>query len=198
MNNQVAVNSQEELVNILKHAYRLNARYSFGGPLEVEKDGYVFVFLDDEEKGGTAYNWSKPGESAQDREGFSVYKPGQMEDRPLFGWILSQVCTVTHSYFDEVWSLCQRLQTNKWGFYGVDDGEEFAKLSDAFDCAEMILGVDESTLFVLAPSGARKFLFIVLGNEPGVIVNDCSGSDGEGLSEMVDNHYNFWSEGRVS
>jgi hypothetical protein len=100
----------------------------------------------------------------------------------------------TSRYFKEVKSLLRTL--NKYGFtpHSVDDTEELIATPTQTEAAIAVCNVDEARLFVTKESdnGTKKMfgLFLVLGNDDGEVVCDCSVDDD--LDKATTEHYNRW------
>ena len=58
--------------------------------------------------------------------------------------------------------------------YGTEDGEDYIDCKDGNvgKATEAVLAVDDCHLFLESPSGDEVYVYFVLGNEPGVAVND--------------------------
>lgn len=93
----------------------------------------------------------------------------------------------------EVSSLINRLRKNKCLPLKVCDGEEVYLNPSIKECVDVICGVDEGWLKVSLPDGSIQTLFLVLGNEPGVIVSDYTCHPL--LDKVTEEHYESW-EGR--
>ena len=96
----------------------------------------------------------------------------------------------------EVRSLLKDLKAEGFNPSSYFDGEEsidYNSVSKA-DFLESVVSVDEGWLYV-ERNGTSHVLFLVLGNDPGELVNDYT-LDKDGLVEKVVNqHYEKW-EGR--
>lgn len=89
-----------------------------------------------------------------------------------------------------VGSLLSKLQ--KAGFTLVEADGETLEGTDRFrrqQAKRFICSVEEAYLYVEDSEGVHKWLFIVLGNEPHKIVNDCSCS---GLDDVLDEFETYW------
>lgn len=99
------------------------------------------------------------------------------------------------NYRPVVGSLLKKLQQHGFTLVSVDDGGETHHLTGTNreqrqQAKAAICAVDESHLYVDTSEGSRKWLFIVLGNEPEETVSDHSGS---GLDEVIDEFTNQWA-----
>lgn len=67
-----------------------------------------------------------------------------------------------------------------------DNGEEkvkfYGKLSRFVD---EVIATDEAHVFLLSPEGEKCWIYIVLGNEPGVMASDL-------LDKVIDAHHQKW------
>jgi len=97
-----------------------------------------------------------------------------------------------HPYATEIRSLMRTL--NKHGFTPVSvfDGEETEKVKNQSEAVDVILSVDDSSLYVKNAAGKTVKLYIVLGNDPGEAV--CDHSDFDPLTVAMTEHYDRWSE----
>lgn len=91
-------------------------------------------------------------------------------------------------------SLLKKLQDHGFTLVSVDDGGETHHLTGTNreqrqKAKAAICAVEESHLYVDNSDGVRKWLFIVLGNEPEETVCDCSGS---GLDEVLEEFSKQW------
>lgn len=72
-----------------------------------------------------------------------------------------------------------------------DNGEERFKFSGELDSfIDSLIACDESTLYIVTPEGKRRWLSLVLGNEPGVIVSDYSVDPI--IDRVTEAHYDKW------
>lgn len=99
------------------------------------------------------------------------------------------------NYRPVIGSLLKKLQVHGFTLVSVDDGGETHHLTGTNreqrqQAKAAICAVDESHLYVDTSEGSRKWLFIVLGNEPEETVSDHSGS---GLDEVIDEFTNQWA-----
>ena len=101
-----------------------------------------------------------------------------------------------NTYKPELESLLLRLQDRGCKIIsGSNGGDHFkAQGVPADEFLEELLGADEAWLRVQTPDGGEKLrtLYLVYGNEPGVIV--CDHHVDDVLDKVVDEHYAEWSE----
>jgi hypothetical protein len=98
------------------------------------------------------------------------------------------------NYRPVIGSLLKKLQDFGFTLVSVEDGGERHQLTGTNrdqrqQAKAAICAVDESHLYVDTSEGARKWLFIVLGNEPEETVNDHSGS---GLDDVLEEFQQQW------
>ncbi len=72
----------------------------------------------------------------------------------------------------------------------VNDGVESFRLPSTEEATTHIVGVDEAWLYVKQNGGNTLCLYLVLGNEPGVIVNDYTVDTD--LDDVTEAHYAKW------
>jgi len=97
----------------------------------------------------------------------------------------------THPYAVEVRSLLTDLVADGFKLLSITDGDEWELVSNIEQSIEIICGVDDS--FLVAGKGEDLVqLYIVLGNEPGVIV--CDHSLNHDLERIVKAHYDKFNE----
>lgn len=81
------------------------------------------------------------------------------------------------------------------GFLPVksDNGEDTLKWDENNKAAfvEHLIACDEARLYLRAPDDRKVWIYLVLGNEPGVIASDYLCHDA--LDAVVDAHYEEWS-----
>lgn len=95
----------------------------------------------------------------------------------------------TH-YREEVSLLLTQIGKLGWKIDEVNNGDEDEKVSSVEEAVEKILETDESHVYA-KKDGKTCWLFIVLGNEPGVALADYTvNSDIDLVSEMVYDHFN--------
>jgi len=104
---------------------------------------------------------------------------------------------IINDWVPETKSLLESLVAAGFTLLGGDDGEAGFKFREGKldDFIENLIACDEAQLYVKDPSGKKRTLFLVLGNEPGVIVSDYTLPIGEGTDhiEAVTNaHYDKW------
>jgi len=92
-------------------------------------------------------------------------------------------------------SLLKKLQTHGFTLVSVADGGVTYHLTGTARAQRQqakaaICAVDDAVLHVDTSEGSRKWLYIVLGNEPEETVSDHSGS---GLDEVIDEFINQWA-----
>jgi hypothetical protein len=94
-------------------------------------------------------------------------------------------------YRPEVRSLLKSLKRAGFTPLSVNNGEENIRYSDVSktEFLEETVATDESTLR-LQHNNKKVAIFLVLGNEPGVIAADYT--DYEPLQEVIDAHYDRW------
>jgi hypothetical protein len=105
-----------------------------------------------------------------------------------------------HSYKDETVSLLTRLIKGGYTVSGVEDGCGTGFNQPTIEQAiDVLLSTDEGTIRV-ARSGFKFNLYLVFGNEPGLIVCNYSWphkSEGSieliELDKLTNDHYNEWS-----
>lgn len=96
----------------------------------------------------------------------------------------------THPYEKEVRSLLARIKKHGLEVYSVEcDGYPEVMVETIDDAVEEILSVDTSYISMMVEDKS-KWMFIVLGNEPGVIVSDYVCCDV--FDTIVDDHYTQW------
>jgi len=102
---------------------------------------------------------------------------------------------LVRDYKPETHSLIVALQRAGFILAGVDDGDgHFQLITESQTATAALCAVDEATLFVTNPAdGKRLAVFLVLGNSPGELVNDCSGNDA--LWAAISANADLW-EGR--
>lgn len=101
---------------------------------------------------------------------------------------------IINDWVPEVSSLLKRLLDAGFKLVAGDNGEcEFQYQSGRHQqFIEELIACDESRLYVECLSdGKQHWLFLVLGNEPGVLVNDYSCHPD--LDDVVDQHYVDWT-----
>lgn len=87
-----------------------------------------------------------------------------------------------HPYKDEVMGLVYMLVGAGYTISAVNDGEERVKVVRPEDAVDTVLSVDESTI-AITKNGHSGYIYVVLGNEPGVSVCDYS-AHADLLSEL--------------
>jgi hypothetical protein len=98
---------------------------------------------------------------------------------------------IINDYQPEVESLLQSLiDAGCKIISGSNGGEPFPSTLPKAEFLEELLGADEALLRVETPDGKRKTLYLVYGNEPGVIVNDYHVHPV--LDAVCDAHYAKW------
>jgi hypothetical protein len=100
-------------------------------------------------------------------------------------------------YYKEVRSLLHRLVCSGFKLIMVDDGEEFIKVEGTMaetkmEAAAAICNVGEAQLLVENPEGEKKWIMLVLGNDPGELVADCHVDPD--LDRITEEHYEKWSK----
>jgi len=100
------------------------------------------------------------------------------------------------TYKPELKSLLQRLIDNGCEIVSGSNGGDYfkAKGVPADEFLEELLGADEAWLKVNTPivCAAIRVLYLVYGNEPGVIV--CDHHVDDVLDKVVDEHHTEWSK----
>jgi hypothetical protein len=93
-----------------------------------------------------------------------------------------------HPYEDELWNVFGLLKRRSIRPSSVilDDAGPTSTPTFA-EAAKEILSVDESLLGVIDDDGYQKWMLFVLGNSPGEIICDYSGSS-KALEEVCDEH----------
>lgn len=100
----------------------------------------------------------------------------------------------------ETKDLLTALITAGFALRSGDNGEEkFKFLGEKNDLDKFVadcIACDEARVYVSDPNGKKLWLYLVLGNEPGVIVADYSlPAEGVDLIDPVtEKHYDKWSE----
>lgn len=95
-----------------------------------------------------------------------------------------------HHYKEEVTLVLTQLEKLGWKIDEVNNGDEDEKVSSIEEAVEKILETDESHVYI-TKDGKTCWLFIVLGNEPGVALADYSVNDDiEVVSDLVYDHFN--------
>ena len=94
-------------------------------------------------------------------------------------------------YRPEVRSLLKSLRLAGFTLLSVNNGEELVRFSDVSktEFLEETVATDEATIR-LQHNNKRVAIWLVLGNEPGVIAADYT--DYEPLESVIDEHYNRW------
>lgn len=90
----------------------------------------------------------------------------------------------------EVRALLKRLVEHGCKLISGDNGEDMFTFNRLGDFIENLIACDEATLRVQMPDGQFRNLYLVLGNEPGVIVSDYHVHPL--LDTITDEHYNAW------
>ncbi len=98
-----------------------------------------------------------------------------------------------YDYNPEVRSLVERLEKAGCKDFEADNCEHRSKESEngREDLIGALTACDEAHLYCVGPKGEKLWLFLVLGNEPGVIACDYTG-DSELLDRVTEEHYNEW------
>ena len=101
----------------------------------------------------------------------------------------------SRNYRPVVGSLLKKLQVSGFTLVSVDNGDGEVELTGTDrdkrqQAKSEICAVDESHLYVDTSEGTRKWIFIVLGNEPEETVCDHSGS---GLDDILEEFSNQWA-----
>ena len=104
--------------------------------------------------------------------------------------------TQQNNWLPVVGSLLKRLQDQGFTLVSVDDGGETHKLNgndrDRRQQAKAVIcSVDESYLHVDDSDSVRKWIFLVLGNEPEETVNDYS--SGTSLDSVLEEFSAQWA-----
>ena len=101
--------------------------------------------------------------------------------------------TTINDWEPETRSLLEKLQKHGLVIHSVDNGEYRTKLADTTmdKFIEDCMACDEAWLSVVAPDGKRKTVYLVYGNEPGVLASDYSVC--EQIEAATDEHYEAWS-----
>jgi ribosomal protein S5 len=97
-----------------------------------------------------------------------------------------------NDYRPEIRSLLKTLKSNRFVPVSINNGEEIIKADSMTSrkFLEEIVAVDQVTLLVQNNKGVKCKLFLVYGNEPGVVV--CDYTDHPDLEKAVDAHYDAW------
>jgi hypothetical protein len=99
---------------------------------------------------------------------------------------------IINDWKPETLSLLNTLTAAGFVLLCGNNGEETFKFDGNLDTfIENLIACDEAALGVRSPEGKRLNLYLVLGNEPGVIVSDYTCDDG--LDKVTDIHYETWS-----
>jgi hypothetical protein len=96
-----------------------------------------------------------------------------------------------NDYRPEVRSLLKSLKQAGFTPLSVNNGEETVRYSavSKTEFLEEVVAADEATLR-LQHNNRKVGIFLVLGNEPGVIA--CDYTDYDPLEEVIDAHYDKW------
>jgi hypothetical protein len=96
-----------------------------------------------------------------------------------------------NDYKPEVRSLIKSLRQAGFTPISVNNGEETIRYSDVSktEFLEEVVATDEATIR-LQHNNKRVAIWLVLGNEPGLIAADYT--DYDPLEEVIDAHYNRW------
>ena len=95
------------------------------------------------------------------------------------------------TYKPEVSSLWNRLVKAGFTIRGVsNDGENMIANRPQSELIEELLGCDEGWLYVTSPTGKKATLYLVYGNEPGIVVCDYTAIPE--LDIITDEHYQAW------
>ncbi len=97
----------------------------------------------------------------------------------------------TNPYAAEVTSLINDLINDGFKITHIDDGDGWEETT-ADTVIDSILGVDDSNIRVKKEGGKGNSIYLVLGNEPGVIVADYSCDDD--LDRITDAHYKKFNQ----
>jgi hypothetical protein len=94
-------------------------------------------------------------------------------------------------YRPEVRSLLNALGRHGFTPIAVNNGEELVRRADVSktEFLEEIVATDEAKLY-LQHNNKKVAIWLVLGNEPGVIAADYT--DYDPLESVIDEHYNRW------
>lgn len=96
-----------------------------------------------------------------------------------------------NDYEPELRSLLETLTNHGIGFRGANNGEDHVATNDVNKLVECLTATDEATLYVMTPTRTNAHVFLVLGNEPGVIV--CDHTMDPDIEAATDEHYEKWS-----
>lgn len=109
-------------------------------------------------------------------------------------WFAPELTTI-NTFEPETRSLIKRLTDAGFKLLRCDNGEDQMEYGGDLDkFLDTLLATDETLLDVLHPNGQKQLrLFLVLGNEPGVILSDYTYFDGR-LDAVGDAHYEAWQD----
>lgn len=103
---------------------------------------------------------------------------------------------IINDWTPETKSLLKGLTDAGFTLVSGDNGEDRFKFDgDLKKFIDNLTACDESHLYVKSPKGQTLWLYLVLGNEPGVIAADYSMGKIEGVDELeavTQAHYNKW------
>lgn len=100
--------------------------------------------------------------------------------------------TTINDWVPETKSLFETLQKHGLTILSVDNGENETFFDDTTleNFVEETMACDEAYLYVRTPSGQKRTVFLVYGNDPGELV--CDYGVCEELDDAVRQHYNNW------
>lgn len=90
----------------------------------------------------------------------------------------------------ETKSLLKALTDAGFKLVSGDNGEDVFTPGNLAGFLDNLLACDEAHLFVESPEGKRRWLYLVLGNDPGELVCDYVCDDG--LDKVAEAHYAKW------
>ena len=71
--------------------------------------------------------------------------------------------------------------------YGQDEGADFVTANGVKESVDAVLAVDDAHLYIKTPSGDSVWVYFVLGNSDGEVVNDWSIPADRDEAELIDN-----------
>lgn len=100
---------------------------------------------------------------------------------------------ILNDWTPETTALLDRLIAAGFTPTSGNNGEDKFKFDPAQKAAfvENLIACDEARVYLLAPDGKKVWIYLVLGNEPGVIASDYLCHDA--LDPVLDAHYEEWS-----
>lgn len=99
---------------------------------------------------------------------------------------------VINDWTPETKSLLKGLTDAGFTLVSGDNGEDRFKFDGNLDkFIENLIACDEARLYITSPDGKKLWIFLVLGNEPGVIASDYTCHPG--LDAVTEAHYEAWS-----